>query len=71
MIDFMMFRAYILNMCTKLPISIETNKKKNSFLTVLKIKNLKFGTKEPHFAILDSFSRGVTSLAFHARRRKE
>ena len=32
--------------------------KKNGFLTVLKIKKLKFGAKEAHFAILDSFSRG-------------
>ena len=29
-----------------------------SFLTVLKIKNLKFGSKVPRFAILASFSRG-------------
>ena len=38
--------------------------KKNVFLTVLKIKNLKFGTKEAHFAILDSFSRGYRALCF-------
>ena len=28
------------------------------FLTVLKIKKLKFGMKEPHFAIFGLFSRG-------------
>ena len=32
--------------------------KKNGFLTVLKIKNLKYGSKVPQFAIFDSFSRG-------------